>query len=394
MNTLKKIRTFLEIYDFYLKRITKKRNYSIEDICSKKIVIGEEIKNPSILIYFEQNNINKIPSIIPDNLIKIPYWGNRSKSNVIKYLTNTDIELEKSIYYILENVIITRNSLFCRRYRKPLTGSDNQYSNLIPSLSYRELDTGVLANNYFSNGFWGHWLISELPMQLEMSKLGTLVTYHDRKPFFDEPIWRDTLGLPVLEESKFWYINKLFLADPKAMDPVTIKNWFKIRKNLKVYNDQSKYIYVKRGNTGKRRILKNEIEFINKLESMGFVTIEPGSISCRQTIEQLTDAEIVIGVEGSHMDPVIYTMKESGQLIVLQPPNRVGLNAATNATICGICSSVYICDPIDDDFSFKIDIDDFMLFLNRMSKWSHNNRRKIVENANKFEFSLNKISNL
>jgi hypothetical protein len=164
----------LSIYSHYVNKLINHQAYTLDDVCENKIILLGDILLAPFSIYYEDSNINKIPEIIPENIANIPFWGNRSRLSVENQLNRNNIDLDKSIVYELENVLITENSLFCKQYRQALTMTDPKTKDFLLPIDYQELTFGIFAHNPFSRLFWGHWLMSELPMQLEMQNDGPL----------------------------------------------------------------------------------------------------------------------------------------------------------------------------------------------------------------------------
>jgi hypothetical protein len=381
----------LSIYSHYVNKLISHQAYTLDKVSKNKVTSLENILFAPYSIYYEDNNIGKIPEIIPENISNIPFWGNRSRLSVENQLNRNNIDLDKSVVYELENVLITENSLFCKQYRQALTMTDPKTKDFLLPIEYQELTFGVFAHNPFSRLFWGHWLMSELPMQFRMQNDGPFISNDKRNPFRDEPIWRDRLDLPEIKSAKVWRVDKLLVSNPCAMDPSTIKNWFAIREKIKNNDISKKLIYIKRGQTGQQRVLTNEDDLIVKLEKIGFEIIEINDVIGNELIELLLEADVVIGVEGSHMDPILYTFQDGGLLIVLQPPGRVSLNTVTNSAICGIASSIYVCDFDKDYFNFKIKLDDFFGFYERANKWTVINADERINRARNFENELKKV---
>ena len=86
--------------------------------------------------------------------------------------------------------------------------------------------------------------------------------------------------------------------------------------------DSDTYVYLKRGQTGVVRTIRNEDEIIDTLVKRGFQVVDITSDSLDSIIQTLLNAKIVVSLEGSHLAHWIYTAPDNGGLLVLQPPDR------------------------------------------------------------------------
>ena len=360
------------------------------ELLPKKKIIHKDVTKVEYSIYFEEKNLTRIPRKLPKRIMDITFWGDRTKTSVEKELRKDYISLKESILYELENVILTKNALYCKNYRHLL--NKDKKIDLLLSGKNRSLDSAVLAHNYFSTRYWGHWIMSELPMQFFLREEGPFIGNNNRKPFRDEIYWRRKLKLPHIEKSEIWNIKRLTMTDPVVLEPLIIRSWLKIRREVTSEKQKSRLVYIKRGNTGQERVLVNEDEYIRSLETIGFEIIDIQNIRGDQIIETLSTAAVVVGVEGSHMDPVLYTVGTGCILIILQPPCRVSLNTVTNSSICGVASSIYICEPDGENsfYKFKINIKDFMRFYSNVQIWAEKNAEQFATRVNNLEEKFSK----
>lgn len=323
-------------------------------------------------IYSEDENLAKVPVKIPAEIQKIKYWGNRNRESVRKHLKSEHVRLQPAVSYVLDKVFLCNSAIFIERFCHRVNFA--KFADYYVFSTPEEYQEAVFAHNYFSGGFWGHWLMSELAMQYGMKNTAPMVGHSIRVPFRDEYFWREMLQLPNIIGYKTLWVDKLHVANPTALDPVTIKNWFLIRQDLGTEFNAGKLVYVKRDSSGQQRTLTNEGELIDRLVGLGFEIFDLSGKKGSELYEAVNCADIVVGVEGSHMDPALYTISNSGLLIILQPPGRVSLNTVTNAGVCGVSSAAYICDFGSSFYDFSVNIDEFLGFFDRACIW-HNGKK-------------------
>lgn len=86
--------------------------------------------------------------------------------------------------------------------------------------------------------------------------------------------------------------------------PKNIKSTFESVKNCFWENVESplkqspELIFISREDTGRRKLL-NESEVFNALESLGFVKVNPGSLSYDQQIQTFANAKVIVGQHGA-----------------------------------------------------------------------------------------------
>jgi capsular polysaccharide biosynthesis protein len=82
-------------------------------------------------------------------------------------------------------------------------------------------------------------------------------------------------------------------------------------------------VFILRGGTGEKRLLRNEIELAEHLrDKRGFRILDPEKTDVPTIIASCAGAQTVVGVEGSQLIHGILTLQRGGSLLTLQPPNR------------------------------------------------------------------------
>ena len=82
-------------------------------------------------------------------------------------------------------------------------------------------------------------------------------------------------------------------------------------------------VFIVRGATGSRRVMRNEMEIAERLrDRRGFTIIDPVKEDVPAIVTACAGAKMVVGVEGSGLMHGILMLEPGGGLLVLQPPNR------------------------------------------------------------------------
>ena len=189
-------------------------------------------------------------------------------------------------------------------------------------LSPPALETAVLASTAFGVKFFGHWLMDDMPLTLAARRLG-------------EPI----SVLPCLSEHQHAYttflgtdatrvldaqIKELVIIDDVGQNAFKAQRLEELRSRLlqRYPVVPSTKVMLLRKNTGKSRLLINEMEIADHLATQGFRILSPMETSAEELVRACLGAQVVVGVEGSHLTHALVCMPPGGTLLTLQPPQR------------------------------------------------------------------------
>jgi hypothetical protein len=235
----------------------------------------------------------------------------------------------------------------------------NSFSN-----NYKIIERANLVTSYAGSMFFGPLLVDDFSLELnalDPNENIKMVT----KPYHHEAEYRQLLGLQQTRLVEFGNVRELILYEEPAINSLKRNKYFELRqrltRNVKGLYAQNKYIYLKRGSSGEKRILHNEREIEELLNSLGFIIVEPSSMSVREIVEKTINAKIVVTVEGSHISHVVFTMSPNGAMVVLQPPDRFSAVYKEIADCLGIKYAFLVGDPVEQ--GFKIDKNDVQRIL-------------------------------
>jgi Glycosyltransferase 61 len=207
-----------------------------------------------------------------------------------------------------------------------------------------EIEQGALASTSLGSTWWGHWLEDEVPLQMLAEQYGPAVA-HQREPYRDEAVFRTLLQ--VTEPARFGValFKELLVLDDHAQNPLKAARYHVLRGRAAHRPVGVPRLFLSRGTSGARRILVNEAAIRARLEAEGFTTVDVGAVSADELIAACSGASVVVSVEGSHLAPLLYLMRDFGTMVILNPPYQVQTTVATVALFCGISSGMFICEP-------------------------------------------------
>ena len=231
------------------------------------------------------------------------------------------------------------------------------------------IDEGVLVGSCAGTNWFGHWLEDEVPMQLLGSAYGTPVA--SRRPVYaHEPGYLSALALPQPSIYGVCRIERLVVVDEFAQNPNKTRRYAEMRCRLKSNRDGGKRVFLLRGDSGTQRRLVNERDLASRLESEGFTILDIGRASFQEVVDTCGGAEVVAGVEGSHLAHALFLMRDYGTLLILNPPNQVHTTVADIGVFCRLVSGMFVCTEAGVGGEFFADIDEVLGFLDGLLRHS------------------------
>jgi hypothetical protein len=194
---------------------------------------------------------------------------------------------------------------------------------------YVELDRAALVSTWSGSKWFGAYLLDDFPMEL-LAPSETKISL-EVLAYRHEPEYRQLLDLvPQPPRIRHGKIKQMVYYEDPGINAHKADRYRTLRARIRERMPDrtaanGPLIYLKRGRSGDPRMLLNEDEVENLLTRMGFEIIEPSSVSVNEIVHRTMDARCVVSVEGSHKSHCIYTLADSGALVILQPPDRFAL---------------------------------------------------------------------
>ncbi|MGJ4892990.1 glycosyltransferase 61 family protein [Bradyrhizobium sp. HKCCYLS3077] len=191
----------------------------------------------------------------------------------------------------------------------------------------RRVARAGLASSHLAGRYFGHWLADdslqyELAQELGEPLCFPLPIYSEHRDFYAAHL-RQAYSLTsravvkdlTLYQDFYWGIHQNSLRR-------SLTRSLRQRARNNTPSKRDLLIYLKRGKTGRRRLIHNEDEIVARLTQNGFVVIDLEMMSLPQIHAALSRAKIVVSIEGSHVSHGIFSMPEDSGLLLLQPPDR------------------------------------------------------------------------
>lgn len=231
-----------------------------------------------------------------------------------------------TLRYTLEDVIISGATIYGRGRRKifnlqvPLSRSEGRGSS---RPRWEEYEKAALRSSYVGCHFFGHWLGDDCATDLLAREYGTPMS-------MPTPAWPDQAGyLAVFGQHSVSparaRIGRLILFDDITQNAHKAARFRSLRALVargRTASASGRIVYLMRGAGGKQRLLANEPEITDALSRRGVSIVKAETLGVPELISSLLGARMVIGVEGSQLCHAIFTLRDEGGLLVIQPPNR------------------------------------------------------------------------
>jgi len=243
-----------------------------------------------------------------------------TKKKEIVEAVSTTVTYAPAIAYHIKDAVLFDGSIYVGRFKHPIADSSLFH---LGSRKLSHINSCALASTYLGTKFFGHWLLDDCtkyllaeeiskPLCLRMPPYGHLQQYES---YFGQD-WSPTDRA---------HIDHLVIFQDFAQNSLKRNRYKILRDRIRARftrNTPQTLIYLRRGTTGVRRIIQNEDKIIDGLIKRGFFVLDIAIHSLEHIIEKLSNAKMVVSLEGSHNDHCALACPENSGLLVLQPADR------------------------------------------------------------------------
>ncbi|MFC1878092.1 glycosyltransferase family 61 protein [Thermodesulfobacteriota bacterium] len=196
-------------------------------------------------------------------------------------------------------------------------------SRVPPVVINREIERGALYSTPGGIRYFGQWLLDDcvtypmacnegIPINVAQQVSAHLVQYEH------------LLDMAPCRVSRAFF-RELIIFDDYGQNRHKRCRFSSLREKLSKHIDVTPHtgVFVLRGNSGTRRVLRNEIELAERLKTTrGFRIVDPMTCSVKDILSACFGAQMAVGVEGSHLVHAVMTLKQGSSLLSLMPPFR------------------------------------------------------------------------
>jgi hypothetical protein len=188
----------------------------------------------------------------------------------------------------------------------------------------RHLKFAGLASTTVGTRYFGHWLRDDCIQYLLAEQSGAPIcvsspaSEHKRK--YAEYFGQDWTPIDRA------LVNDLIIYQDYAQNSLKLQRYKlltrKIASKFPTSENRRTLVYLRRGSTGATRRIQDEDALLNVLVNDGFVVIDIANDDLDHILESLSNAKLVVSIEGSHLTHCCYTLAANCGVVVLQPSDR------------------------------------------------------------------------
>jgi uncharacterized protein YlbG (UPF0298 family) len=266
---------------------------------------------PSI---FLPGQLDRIKGTVPESTINLE----------ISAATSETATPEPTIAYHIRNVILIDGSIYRGRFKYFIAPRSFYKS---PSSAPRQFKTVGLASSQLGSKYFAHWLIDDCiqyrlaenygqPLCLRGALYSDQETYQSHLGQDWTPIERAWIDRLIIYQDYYWRIAQ---DSMRGTEIRTLRE--RVRSRLPCKGVRP-LVYLRRGKTGSRRMVQDEEDILDVLKGHDFTILDVDSDSLEHLLAKLSNAKIVVSMEGSHVAHCVYTVPDNSGLIILQPSDR------------------------------------------------------------------------
>lgn len=184
-----------------------------------------------------------------------------------------------------------------------------------------EFTQASLYESWLGNRWFGNWLTDDCLAYRLAETIGSPVTT-DRLTGHKAD-YENRLAMRALR-ADCAHFRELILFDDTSHNDGKQERATDMRRRL-IGDDAPRHpgAFLLRGRSGDERILQNERQVADHLAvRRGFTVIDPSSVDLDTIITACAGADVVAGVEGSHLTHGLMVMPDNARAFVIQPPTR------------------------------------------------------------------------
>lgn len=247
--------------------------------------------------------------------------GEQMRGRQASLIAGTWYEYRPTIAYQLKNVFILNGFVYKGAMKYAWLPLKEQLIGTGKADFFRK---AALAATYTGYKFFAHFIWDDIPLNIAARNFGEALT-PARKPYDHEPRYRELTQVYAQEITQV-QCDELIIIDDVAQNQFKKQRYDFIRSQIKAQINplqEGHGVFVRRGTSGTRRVLDNEVEVENFLKAKyDFIAVDPQKMTVDEIYERALGAKIVVGVEGSHMVHSLFSMANHASMLIIQPPFR------------------------------------------------------------------------
>ena len=263
---------------------------------------------------------------------------------------------------------ITHPATIARRYKRATIAdgvvyANNSFEPLVPSSGRmtfagepENLQNRMLATNWVVEKYFGHWLVDGLSLELLADNLGRGALGVLRKPWKDEAVYREYVGLAI-RRTAIARVDDLWTVDDRPMNQGRVNRMSELRRRIRANlprHGSTAPVFIRRDG-GEQRVLLNQDQLADALARRGFTILSPEAGTPGSVAAAVANAPLVVSVEGSALCHAVMAMPDNSAILAIQPPRRVTCMQKINAECAGLRMAHTVADDRGEGFELSED---------------------------------------
>jgi hypothetical protein len=260
---------------------------------------------------------------LPDQIARVTGVDiNSTKEMEITSATSNSVTHAPTIAYHIKDAILFDGSVYHGSLRYKITDQ-----NLFNDLTSKQQHLGIaaLASSGFGHRYFGHWLADDCVQYLLAETNGRpacvrrSVCWGNHHGTYERYFGQDWTPIDRARIDHLIVYQDFAQNSLKRLRYTVLRN--RLRANF-VCKEPRSLVYLRRGETGARRVIQNEGELIDVLTKHGFLITSVETDSLEELLGVLVNAKVVVTIEGSHATHCAFSVPDNSGLIILEPPDR------------------------------------------------------------------------
>lgn len=253
-----------------------------------------------------------------DLATKVIEGGDLARSRA--YLEGTTVTHGEVVEYVIRDAFIHHGGVDLWGSR--LYTSRPRLSTLSP-FRHPEIERAAYCMGAVSRERFGHWLTDACPTSL-LAKDGQLPIIDVRSTWPHAMAYAEAFDIKQAQGP--FRVRHLSVFEDLAQGSSKRARYRELRGRLAAAASTpcggASHIYLRRGETGDRRVLNNEDAVIHRLEQRGFRTVDIHNLELAEIHAALQHASTIVSLDGSHITHIYYMAPEQAVLVTLIPDDR------------------------------------------------------------------------
>jgi hypothetical protein len=187
----------------------------------------------------------------------------------------------------------------------------------------REIERAALFCTAMGNKYFGQWLMDDC-VTYPLAEDEGLPVMTDQPLNAHTPAYEDWLDMRP-ERLHNAFFRELVVFEDFGQNSHKHRRFRSLGDKLRSRVEAKPHpgVFILRGSTGEKRLLRNELELAEGLrDNRGFRIVDPSKTELPAIVAACAGARTVVGVEGSGLIHGVLLLERGASILTLQPPNR------------------------------------------------------------------------